>query len=65
MTPTSLITAKARDRSPTAPSLTTPTVGDGYAVGVPSLLRVETPGLGASLALKQAVDFGLAGIILL
>ncbi len=63
MTPTSLITAKARTRSPAAPPLHTPTVGDGFAVGVPF-----TPSLGrwprASLSLKQVLDFTVAGLIL-
>ena len=65
MTPTSLITAKARDRSPTAPPLAAPTVGDGFAVGVPGLPGIASHGHGGSLALKQAVDFGLAACTLL
>ncbi len=64
MTPTSLITAKARTRSPAAPPLHTATVGDGFAFGMPS-----TPSLGrwprASLTLKQGLDFAVAGLILL
>ena len=65
MTPTSLITAKARDRSPTAAPLAAPTVGDGYAVGVPGLPEFASRGRGASLALKQAVDFGFAAFTLI
>jgi lipopolysaccharide/colanic/teichoic acid biosynthesis glycosyltransferase len=65
MTPTSLITAKGKDRSPAAAPHTAATVGDGFAVGAPALPVRTARRQGASLALKQAVDFGGAALVLL